>query len=408
MARMTATPGTRVDLADQRSATDPTRYFAEARAVDGPVQWSDAQHGWMIISHAEVEAAFREPETLSADRVGPLERIAHGQPEAFQRVVELLRGWMIFRDPPTHTRLREPVKAAFTPRRVASFEARIQEIVDEVLDGLPDGEVDLREAFAAPIPGYVIAAILGVDRKDRKQFQSWSRDLAHIVFSTSPGSIPEGAVQRSTAGFTQFFSGLIERERGAPSGTILSAIANMETSSLDHMELIGACTLLLFAGHETTSTLLNTAAGTLLERPELLHWIRNHPEAYPTFVDELLRAQGPARSMVRKVATTHERGDKQLLPGQTVYICIGAANHDEEVFENPAAFDPLRDPNPHFGFGWGLHFCIGAPLARLEAGIALRSFVERFPVFEPAGAVAPLKGSILGCGREAVFAKIGR
>ena len=408
MVRMTARPVEQVDLSDQLSATEPTRYFAAARAANGPVQWSDAQHGWMIISHEAVEAAFREPETLSADRVGPLERIAHGQPEAFQRVVELLRGWMIFRDPPTHTRLREPVKAAFTPRRVGSFEGRIQGIVDEVLDALPDGEVDLREAFAGPIPGYVIAAILGVGREDRNRFQSWSRDLAHIVFSTSPGSIPEGAVQRSSAGFTSFFSDLIDRERAQPSGTILSAIANMETSSLDHMELIGACTLLLFAGHETTSTLLNTAAGTLLERPELLEWVRKHPEAYPTFVDELLRTQGPARSMVRKVALAHERGGKQLEPGQTVYICIGAANHDESAFEAPATFDPLRDPNPHFGFGWGLHFCIGAPLARLEAGIALRSFVERFPVIEPAGPIAPLKGSILGCGRDAVIARLGR
>lgn len=397
-----------VDLSDQRSATDPTRYFAEARTAGGPVQWSDAHRAWMIISHEEVEAAFREPETLSADRVAPLERIAHSQPAAFQRVVELLRGWMIFRDPPTHTRLREPVKAAFTPRRVASFEERIQAIVDDVLDGLPEGEVDLREEFAAPIPGYVIAAILGVDGAERRNFHSWSRDLAHIVFSTSPGSIPEDAVARSTAGFTSFFSGLIDRERAQPSGSILSAIANMETSSLDQMELIGACTLLLFAGHETTATLLNTAAGTLLERPELLAWLRKHPEAYPTFVDELLRTQGPARSMVRKVAVAHERGGKRLEAGQTVYICIGAANHDEAAFPNPATFDPLRDPNPHFGFGWGLHFCIGAPLARLEAGIALRSFVERFPVFEPVGAVAPLKGSILGCGRDAVIARLGR
>lgn len=405
---MTAIPAAQVDLADQESATDPARYFAEARAANGPVQWSDAQRGWMVISHEEVESAFREAETLSADRVAPLERIAHGQPEAFQRVVELLRGWMIFRDPPTHTRLREPVKAAFTPRRVASFEARIRGIVDEVLDGLPEGEVDLREEFAGPIPGFVIAAILGVDGKDRARFHSWSRDLAHIVFSTSPGTIPPDAVQRSTAGFTTFFSDLIDRERAHPSGSILSAIANMESSSLDQMELVGACTLLLFAGHETTATLLNTAAGTLLERPELLAWLRQHPEAYPTFVDELLRTQGPARSMVRKVAVAHERGGKQLEPGQTVYVCIGAANHDEAAFENPATFDPLRDPNPHFGFGWGLHFCIGAPLARLEAGIALRSFIERFPVLEPVGPVAPLKGSILGCGRDAVVARLGR
>ncbi|MEO6397648.1 MAG: cytochrome P450 [Tepidiformaceae bacterium] len=404
---MTAKPGAQVDLADQRSAREPASYFREARAVDGPVQWSDAHHGWMIISYEEVEAAFREPATLSADRVGPLERIAHSQPEAFHRVVELLRGWMIFRDPPTHTRLREPVKAAFTPRRVASFETRIQTIVNEVLDGIPEGEVDLREEFAAPIPGYVIAAILGVDGSDRKNFQSWSRDLAHIVFSTSPGSIPEDAVARSTAGFTAFFSGLIDRERANPSGSILSAIANMESSSLDQMELIGACTLLLFAGHETTSTLLNTAVGTLLEQPELLAFVRGHPEAYPTFVDEILRTQGPARSMVRKVAVAHDRGGKKLEAGQTVYICIGAANHDEAVFADPARFDPLRDPNPHFGFGWGLHFCIGAPLARLEAGIALRSFVERFPLFEPVGVTAPLRGSILGCGRDAVFARLG-
>lgn len=128
------------------------------------------------------------------------------------------------------------------------------------------------------------------------------------------------------------------------------------------MDLVGACTLLLFAGHETTATLLNTCRGLVLEHPELMDWMGAHPEADATAIDEVLRMQGPARAMVRKVAVAHERGGNILKPGENVYICIGAANHDDGVFADPGRMDQVRDPNPHLGFGRGLHFCIGAPL----------------------------------------------
>ena len=199
---------------------------------------------------------------------------------------------MIFRDPPAHTRLRAPVKAAFTPRAVAALEPEIQRIVDEVLDSFGDDPIDLREQFAGRIPALVIAAVLGVPHAGPGTVPGLvSRPRPHRLFDGAKDH-PTPAVERSADGFSSFFGDLIERERRSPSGSILSAIANLETSDLDRMELVGACTLLLFAGHETTATLLNTFCGLLLEHPELMDWMRAHPEADATAIDEVLRMQG--------------------------------------------------------------------------------------------------------------------
>lgn len=397
-----------LDLAAQEAVRSPATYFARLRAAGGDLQWSDAQRGWIALSHGECEAVFRDADTISADRTGPFARAASRHSAAFAIVSELLSGWMNFRDPPVHTRLREPVKAAFTPRAVGALEADVQKIVDETIDAFDGDTVDLHHAFARPIPAMVIAALLGVTGIDRHQFERWSDDLSEMVFSMEPGSTVEGPIVAAANDATRYFSALIERERREPTGTILTALVQNASTELSAMELVGACTLLLFGGHETTTTLLGNTLALLLERPDLQAWFRAHPEAWATGVDEFMRTVGPARSMPRKVKVDHARGGHELKAGQNIYAAIVAANHDAGVFHDPGGFDPLRDPNPHLGFGWGLHFCLGANLARLEARIALRTLLERFPSLEAAEPVAEVRASAMGFGRRPLITRLGR
>ncbi len=394
-----------VDLACEASITNPAEYFREAMK-DGPVQWSDAQRAWVALSHAEVETGFRDSEFLSAERTGAFARAAQGRTEAFQKAVDLLSGWMNFRDPPAHTRLREPVKGAFMPRAVSALEGQVQEIVNGAIDAFDGDVIDLNAALAHPVPALVIAAILGAEAEDRHRFSGWSDDIGRLVFAMEPGKIAEEPVNRAVAEFVRFFSALIERERENPSSSVLSSIVHSEIGQLSEMELVGACTLLLFGGHETTTTLLANTLSILLERPDLVEWLRAHPESTAIAVEEFMRVCGPARSMPRKVAKAHLRGGRELQAGQNIFLAIVSANHDPAIFEAPGIIDLARDPNPHLGFGWGPHFCLGANLARLEARIALRTLFERFDRFEPAAPVPPAKASAMGFGRRPVIARL--
>jgi cytochrome P450 len=394
-----------VDLACDEAINQPASYFGRA-LEDGPVQWSEAQRAWVALSHAEVEAGFRDSELLSADRSGAFARAGRGRSEAFGKAVELLSGWMNFRDPPAHTRLREPVKGAFTPRAVSGLESQVQAIVDGAIDRFDRDVVDLNAAFAHPVPALVIASILGAEAEDQHRFSGWSDDIGRLVFAMEPGKIAEEPVNRAVAEFVTFFSALIDRERREPSSSLLSSIVHSEIGQLSQMELVGACTVLLFGGHETTTTLLANTLCILLERPDLVEWLRANPESTASAVEEFMRVVGPARSMPRKVAATHERGGQTLKQGQNIFLGIVSANHDPAVFSEPGTIDLARDPNPQLGFGWGLHFCLGANLARLEARIALRTLFERFERFEPAAPIAPAKASAMGFGRRPVIARV--
>jgi cytochrome P450 len=295
--------------------------------------------------------------------------------------------------------LREPIRSAFTPRAINGLAGEVQSIVDGALDALDPTGADLSHDFARPIPALVIGALLGVPPADRHRFYDWSHDLGQLVFSLNPSGSPEGPVAAAASEFIAFFGDLIERERAVPTNSPLSAMV-AAAGDLSPIELIGACTLLLFGGHETTTTLLVNALGLLLTQPGKAAWLRAHPGAMDTAVEEFMRVQGPARALPRKVTVDHERGGQRLLRGQNVYLCIAAANHDPGVFTDPARLDLERAPNPHLGFGWGLHYCLGASLARLEAGIALRTLLERFPNMQPIGEVPPPRASAMGYGRR--------
>lgn len=397
-----------LNLGSAASVADPSSYFAPWYER-GDVHPHAAPRGWAVTGHEAVAAAFKDSETLSADRITVLERVAARHAEDFRLVVELLSGWMIFRDPPLHTRLRVPVRSAFSHRRVSGLSALVEEIVERAFDDLVehavDGAGDLTSRVARPVPALAIGALLGIEDTDRHRLQGWSDDLAAIVFSLRPSSTPPDGVVRVARAFHEFFGRLVDGARAADDDSLLARIAALDTS-FSHTELVGLATMLLFAGHETTTSLIQQMTALLMERPELAAVLRSSDADLDAAVDEFLRCYGPARTMVRKAAIDHERGGVELPAGATVLLSIAAANHDPRAVEDPARLDLGRDPNPHLSFGWGLHHCLGAQLARLEATTFLRVLLRRFPDVDSAGPVPPLDGEVMGFRRGPIHIRV--
>jgi len=393
-----------IDLGTPAAIADPAGTFGPLLAA-GEVHRHGRPRGWAVLGHAAVAEAFRDAELLSADRVSVLERVAARRGEELRLVVELLSGWMIFRDPPEHTRLRVPVRDAFTHRRVQGLAGLVEEVVERAFDDLeasPDG--DLTATVAKPVPALVIGALLGLPPAERPLLQAWSDDLAAIVFSLDPGATVPGPVVWAARAFHDLFGRLVD---DPPDDDGLVARIGRSVAGFSRTELVGMCTMLLFAGHETTTTLIQNATALLLERPELAEQLRSPDADLGLAVDELLRVQGPARTMVRKARVDHERAGVAMRAGDTVLLSIAAANHDPRVFAQPGRIDPARDPNPHLAFGWGLHHCLGAQLARLEAATFLRVLLRRIPELRPRGPVPPLVGGVLGAGRGPIHVEVG-
>ncbi len=387
-----------LDLASSEVNQDPSGFTA-AVLPDGPIQWSDIHRGWLVLSHEAVSAAFRDTR-LSADRIEPLQRLAIERPNEFAKVVELLSGWMIFRDPPAHTHLRDPVRRELTPRVVDGLRPTISATVDQLVTGLPSSQpFDFRTEFAEPLPAIVIAALLGVPGSERHRFKAWSDGLAEIVFSVRPGTVPTAAVGQAVDEFTRFFTELIEHRRRKPEQDLISRMVTGGADNLTAMELVGACTLLLFAGHETTTNMLVSAIHLLADRPDDRRRLVIDDAVASTAPDELLRVAGPAKTMVRRVGPEpFTVGEVRFEPRQRVFLVILTANHDPAVFDHPATVDLGREPNPHLGFGWGLHHCLGAPLARMELMIALRALYRAMPDLRPDDPDRPWSGNELGRG----------
>lgn len=273
-------------------------------------------------------------------------------------------------------------------------------MVDDLITGLPTtGSFDFRTEFAEPLPAQVIAALLGVPASERHRFKAWSDGLAEIVFSVRPGAIDGATVSDAVEEFTRFFTELIEHRRRHPGDDLVSAMVAGGADTLTAMELVGACTLLLFAGHETTTNMLVTSIHLLDDEAEQRSLLLDGERVSSTAADELLRAGGPAKTMVRRVGPVgYTFNGADFEPGQKVFLVILSANHDPAVFADPQRLDLGRDPNPHLGFGWGLHHCLGAPLARLELTIALRALYRARPGLRPADPDRTWSGNELGRG----------
>jgi cytochrome P450 len=284
-------------------------------------------------------------------------------------------------DPPDHTRVRKLVNKAFTPRRIAALHGRIEEIVALHLDAVSGADgMDLIHDLAEPLPAIVIAELLGVPAEDHRQFREWSSQLIAAIAARSLEERRDAGVP-AIEKLLGYLRDVIAERRREPRDDLISAMiqAQEERDALSDEELLATCNLILLAGHETTTNLIGNGTLALLREPEQLERLRADPSLLPGAIEELLRFDGPVQATLRVALEDVAIDEHVIEKGSMVLVNIGAANHDPEVFENPDELDIARDPNPHLSFGFGTHFCMGAPLARLEAEAAFAALIARFP-----------------------------
>jgi pimeloyl-[acyl-carrier protein] synthase len=336
---------------------------------------------WLLTRYRDVHTVLRDPR-FSADRLkAPLLRDNLERVPAFIRQSAVGLRTMLVMDPPDHTRVRKLVNKAFTPRRIAQLRGRIEQIVDDSLEEMARaGRTDLIHDLAEPLPAIVIAELLGVPAEDHRKFRAWSTRLIAAI-----GAATLEARQREASAAAEsilgYLSDAIAARRREPRDDLISAMIHAQEASdvLSDEELLATCNLLLLAGHETTTNLIGNGMLALLREPDELARLRADPSLLPTAVEELLRFDGPVQATVRVALEDVDFGEHVIPAGSLVLISIGAANHDPEVFVDPNRLDVGRDPNPHLAFGFATHFCMGAPMARLEGQVAFASLIERFP-----------------------------
>ena len=290
-------------------------------------------------------------------------------------------------EPPDHTRLRNLVHQVFTPRRVRQLQESIQQIADQLLDeAAAAGEVDLLEALATPLPIAVIAELLGIPEPDRHLLRPWSQDIVAMYELDHTPEQAQRAIS-AAADFSAYLRNLAAARRRRPQDDLITALALVEEAGdqLTEDELVATCVLLLNAGHEATVNVIGNGLLALLQRPAQWRRLLAEPGLVATAVEELMRFDTPLQMFRRWVLTDVEVYGLQLRAGTQLGLMFGAANRDPAVFANPDTLDIMRTPNPHLALGAGIHYCLGAPLARLELQIAFAALAGRFPRLELTG-----------------------
>lgn len=335
---------------------------------------------WFASRYEDVETVLRDDRHFVRD---PRNALGDAAPQP-NPLEALISNHMLNKDWDDHRRLRNLVSQAFTPKIVRALRPRIQEIADELIDAVEaKGQMDLMADFAFHLPTIVIAELLGIPVADRDKFKVWSK--AVIVPSLDADSAAE--FMRLMQEFIAYLQALFAARRQHPGDDLTSALLSAEEDGdrLNEQELFSMMVLLIVAGHETTVSLIGNAIVSLWQHPEQLALLQNNPSLMETAVEEFLRYDGPVeRAFVRFVAADVELGGQHLPKGSLVIPLIASANRDETRFANVDRLDITRQPNPHMGFGKGAHYCLGAPLARLEAEIALNTLLCRLPSMQPA------------------------
>jgi cytochrome P450 len=349
----------------------PTYAWLRQRRPVHRFRMPSGMSAWLITRHEDVKQALNDPRLSKDERrraeLSPV-RFPHG-------VAERMNHHMLNADPPDHTRLRRLVSAAFTARRVEALRPRIQQITDQLLDDVAaTGEVDLLDAFAFPLPIQVICELLGVPVTDRSEFREWSNTIV-------AGTVSGPALYPAAVALMEYIGALLDRKSAEPGDDLLSALIAVRDGGdrLHPNELSSMVFLLLVAGHETTVNLIANGVHALLSHPDQLARLRAEPALLPGAVEELLRYDSPVETGTLRITTEPVTYAGVTIPAnEVVLVSLLAANRDPDRFPDADRLDLGRDTGQHVAFGHGIHYCLGAPLARLEGQIALGSLLGRF------------------------------
>ena len=376
---------------------NPYPAYAALRAED-PVHFSAAIQAWVLTAYEDCERVLRDVETFSSSSYTASGQLATALQQQRREFPLGEAPTVLNSDPPVHTRLRTLLNRAFTPRAIEGLRAHIEEIAASLLAGADraGGRFDAVTGFAQPLPIIVIAELLGVPPGDRDQLKEWSTAIANTtnVLNTE-GAL--AAARQATVELIAYMDEVVAQRRAAPGADIMTALVQAEEGGerLSHDELLAFSILLLLAGHETTTNLIGNGLLALTEHPEQAARLRAEPALLPSAVEEFLRYDSSVQGAVRFARQTAEVGGRTIEQGSTLLLLVGAANRDPAQFPDPDTLDVARSPNRHLAFGRGIHFCLGAPLARLEGDVAFRALLERFPELRVAEGGAERSGTLV-------------
>ncbi len=377
-------PPLKFDPSDRNIINNPFPVLARLQR-DEPIHWSDTARCWIVTRYDDCKAVLMDKRFSSARMKPFFESLSPDKRAKVANLESAVGLWAVFLDPPDHTRLRRLLNRGFTSRAVNGMAPRIGEIVHELFDGLEGrGEIDFIRDIAYRIPAAVIMEMLGAPHSEIDNFKLWSDDIGLFVGGSRVTPDKYARAEAATAQMCDAFRDLIAERRRKPREDMITDLIRAEDEGqvLGEEELIATCVLLLFAGHETTGNLLGTSLYYFLRHPEQFADLRRHPELADNAVEEVLRHDGPNAAATRVASEDVQLNGQLIRKGQRVFAMLNAANRDPALFADAQQFNIHREPNGsaaigQFAFGHGIHFCIGAPLARLEGRIALPIFADR-------------------------------
>ncbi len=367
------------DILSPEFKANPFPFFAQLRSEQPvyPTILPNKQRVWLLSRYEDVHMLLMDGRFAKDCRNAMTEEQLKQRPW-MPKMFRALEKNMLDLDPPDHTRLKKLVHKVFTPQRIQQMQERIQILAEELLEKVSDkGEMDLVKDFALPLPMTIITEILGVPDKDRDKFHKWSKVIVSLdQFSATLRSLP------SVWMFIRYLKRFFKIRRAEPKDDLVSALIQAEESGdkLNEDELLAMVFLLLVAGHETTVNLISSGTLALIEKPDQMSKLVENPLLIDSAVEELLRFTSPVFMSTERYAREDFKIHNATIPrGELVLGVIGSANRDDDVFENPDLLDITREPNKHLSFGHGIHFCLGAPLARMESQIAINTLLKKLP-----------------------------
>ena len=365
---------------------NPYPVFARMRDED-PCHWSPRLSSWVLTRYSDIKSMCLDKDGVSSDRLRPFfASLPSAEASRIAEITRYLSLWMVFKDPPEHTRLRRLTGKVFSTRAMQAMRPKVEQIAERLLDDIGErDQFDLLADYASPLPCLVIMAMLGVPAEDMAEVKRLSDEIALFIGSSRTSAEKYDTAEAATREMALFFQGLIADRRRTPRNDALSELALLRDGddAFTEDELVATCILMLFAGHETTTNHIANGMLALMRFPDQMQRLRADAGLASAAVEELLRYDGPSGAQVRIIKHAQQLHGKTLEPGQRVFMMLNAANRDPLAYADPDRLDLGRDGVPHLAFGFGGHICLGFPLARTEGAVALPALLGRYSQLEP-------------------------